>query len=225
MALRKPPLRNPNFTHIFTRPGVPWSHSDRKTPKVTDEYSAIHQPAIEIFPDELDPEEFTDELYRDWISHFAQEYKQEVKDAILNQEFKNSSLPARFGGGVWPPLNQDYARWKEKNDLPGANMMWFRSGQLFEAIEVRFFPQVGSQGAWGVGIPASATFDEVVTTERSWHLGRDTGKSILWIARILEFGASGAGIPPRPLFRPIKSRMLKSVRRIFNDWATTEGVI
>lgn len=204
-----PTLKRPNFSHLLFRQ-VAKTRSKVVSLKTTmpktrrQPGSVIFWEDIVEFRDALEDEDLNaNDMYRDWLSWISQVYKDRLKDNILDQKFIDR----------WPELSEEYLEKKAKAGLD--TRMWIRSGQLIDAIQVRFFPQIES---WAIGIDENARFHEVEFIRGpdgdiiDWRMGDRTEKRIARIARVLEFGTMSGRIPARPLFRPTIRNIGKNIR-------------
>jgi hypothetical protein len=199
----------PNFSDILITPAEPVDKlSNDQMLKANIKIKAKGarwQPAIQLFNQEVD--EFDNEMYKEFLSFMASRYKEEVKDAIETQRFKQR----------WDDLSEQYKEWKKKAGLDPR--IWIRTGQLLDAIRVRFFPSTNS---YGVGVDSTAHFRKVVTVKNdqghiTGHtLGERSETSVLFIARLMEFGT--VSMPARPLFRPVQRIMQRNARDHFEDF-------
>jgi hypothetical protein len=171
----------------------------------------MYQPGIVLANDDFG-EDFTNEVYKSIASYFAQEYKERIIDNIETQEFKSR----------WEQLNDRYLNWKRKAGLD--ERTWIRSGQLLDAVRVRWHPNVG---IYSVGIDASERYREVETVkDRQGNiightLGQRTDKKILTVSRYMEFGTTN--MPARKLWKPTKDRMFRDAGSIYGRWKSAEG--
>jgi len=130
------------------------------------------------------------EDYMLFILYISELYREYLYQIVINQEFKK----------IWIPLSPDYLKRKIKEGYP--ENMWFRTGELLDAIEIKY--QKG-QSRIKIGI------DERRTTK----VGKTTVKLIL-IAKWLEYGTKK--LPARPLFRPAKDYISRHIRRYADNF-------
>lgn len=200
----------PNFTSILIRP---LADTDIQFDiKITSDIpGTLYQPGIVLANDDFG-DDFTNEVYKSIASYFAQEYKERIIDNIETQEFKSR----------WEQLNDQYLQWKRRAELD--ERTWIRSGQLLDAIRVRWHPNVG---VYSVGIDASERYREVETVkDRQGNiightLGQRTDKKILTVCRFLEWGTTN--MPARKLWKPTKDRMFRDAGNIYGRWKSAEG--
>lgn len=204
----------PNFSDILLSVSIEAGDAGYDNPKVginTRLPGVRWQPGIQLF--DFETVTFDNIEYKGWLSYIAQEYKAQLKEAIETQEFKQQ----------WEPLTKKYKDWKKKAGL--STDIWIRSGQLYEAIKVKYFPATDS---YGVGIDANERFKEIETIKDSngeitGHRVRQRGDtSVLFIARLMEYGTEN--MPPRALFRPVKKRIAKNISKYFYDYVRQEDL-
>lgn len=212
MASKTFPNRaRPNFSDILIRPTA---SPDEGDVKVTTNTAGVRwQPGIKIIEENLDAV-FDDEVFKEFLSYFAEIYKEEVTEAIEDQAYKNR----------WEPLSERYARWKKKAKLDSRHFI--RTGQMLEAIRVRYFPQASS---WGVGIDANERFKEVITVKNregqiiDHKTGSRTDTHILFVARLLEYGTKD--MPARKVWTPVKKKLQGNIRDYAHDFLRSEGYL
>lgn len=118
----------------------------------------------------------------DWCRREARGLRDELKDAIRNQEFD------------WEPLSPAYLRKKEREGLD--ERIYIAHGDYLNSIVVRRKP-----------IKDKIVFTVGVTSGRHY-----SGFTYVVLARIHEFGSRKANIPARPLWRPIWSRWAREAK-------------
>lgn len=115
----------------------------------------------------------------DWVRKEARGLRDELRDAIRNQEFD------------WEALSPRYARKKEREGLD--SRIYIARGDYLNAIVVRRKP-VRGKVVFTVGVLPGQHY---------------SGLTYVVLARIHEFGSEKMNIPARPLWRPIWSRWVR----------------
>lgn len=204
-----------NFSDLLVTPAIPedeLSNEEMLQANIKIKTKGARwQPAIQLFNQEV--EEFDNEMYKDFLSFMASRYKEEVKEAIETQRFKRR----------WDDLSEQYKKWKKRAGLDPR--IWIRTGQLLDAIQVRYFPTTNS---YGVGIDSTEHFRKVVTIKNNQghitghKMGERSETSILFIARLMEWGTSK--MPARPLFRPLKRIIQRNSREHFEAFLNMNDI-
>lgn len=152
----------------------------------------------------------TAETIRRWFTKFvARVYVAKLIDAIDNQRYKDG----------WDPLTPQWAAFKE--DMGWSENIWEATGKLKDAIE--FWK---TAKGWAIGINPHMYYPSKKNKSKRVMV-RDVA---LW----MEYGTGEQaekgdgrpgwpGMPPRPLFRPLRARVSKDIPRIWDDFLDKHG--
>ncbi len=157
------------------------------------------------------PIEFRRALLKYFAVFMADVYAAELVKAIDSQRFKRN----------WPPLSPKYLAFKE--EMGWSLKIWERTSLLKDSITF-----------WRVKTPVSG-FAVGIKPGVTYTVGKNKKKlEVRKVAQWMEFGtgekAEGGkgtrgwpGMPPRPLFRPLRERLSKDISRHFSRFVNDYG--
>jgi hypothetical protein len=152
----------------------------------------------------------TADTIRRWFAKFvAKEYVRKLGEAIDGQRYKDA----------WHPLSREWLDVKER--MGWSWKIWEATGRLKEHIGMWY----GSRG-WTIGVDPDAVYPH-----EYW---KDKRLRVKWVAQWMEYGTGERaedgkgepgwpGMPPRPLFRPLRERMSKDMPRFWEVFLEEHG--